>query len=458
MHKCHFTKGLSSFLDNQLPANEQLHLENHIRECSVCSEELSRLKQLSEQLKKWQAPGLGLSFDEAVKQKIVLQELEKGEPKMKRKTLAILIPSGALAGILVIAFLGILFRPGHIMQINEDMLRRGASYKAHQEIYRTDFDRAPQVSYAHKSGYALSKTAGMQNSWSVNDVDSVDLSVVTPHNKQTLGLGVVNMAGGVRSQLALQDAEHAPEIYQDAVYGNGPVIVVQPTLPATGEGDKIIRTADIALEVEDGNSTYKKAAQICQELGGYLATSRFYKDADGRDSGTIVMRIPKDKFLICLDKLGALGKIINSSTNSQDVAQEYANLKAQLDAAMVVYNKMLEALQKRQVNIPDAVRLESELTPVLQRVQNLKNQIEALNNAVSFTTIAFNFREPAVSAKVLKNSGRYIKQSLFVAAINAIKVTARALPAVIVIVVLASVLALAAFALKNLIIRLFKRE
>jgi hypothetical protein len=163
----------------------------------------------------------------------------------------------------------------------------------------------------------------------------------------------------------------APPSYPAPQPGEGPVIVIQPTLPATGQGDMIIRTATVALEVENGKDTYNKASQICQDLGGYLASSNFYKDQEGREAGTITMRIPKDKFTVALDRLGALGKVENIGSNSQDVRQQYSNLKAQLDAAMVVYNKMVEALQKRQVTIPEAIRLESELTPVLRKIENL---------------------------------------------------------------------------------------
>jgi len=237
----------------------------------------------------------------------------------------------------------------------------------------------------------------------------------------------------------------------------GPVIVIQPIIPATGEGDKIIRTGTIKLEVENGKQAYKLASEICQELGGYLASSSFYKDKEGREAGTITMRIPKDKFTTALDRLGALGKVENISTDSQDVSQEYAALKSQLDAALVVYNKMLEALQKRQVTIPEAMRLESELTPILNRVAQLKNKIEYLNNAVSFTTVTINFHEPQISTKTLAESRRFVKESLISAAANAIRFLAQALPVVIVVLVSLGVAFGIVLVAKIIILRLFKR-
>ena len=239
--------------------------------------------------------------------------------------------------------------------------------------------------------------------------------------------------------------------------GDGPVIVIQPSLPATGEGEHIIRIGTVKLEVVNGKDTYRKASEICKELGGYLGSSNFYKDDAGREAGEIIMRIPKDKFTDALDKLGSLGRVENISTDSRDVSQEYANLKAELDAAMVVYNKMLEALQKRQTSINEAARLESEITPILRRIADLKNRVEYFNNAISFTTVTLRFHESQVSNKVLKDSTRFIHESLINVGVNLVKFLAAAIPVTIVLVIVGVVMLALGLLVKRWIKRWFKR-
>jgi hypothetical protein len=101
--------------------------------------------------------------------------------------------------------------------------------------------------------------------------------------------------------------------------------------------------------------------------------------------------------------------------------------------------------------------LESELTPVLRRIEGLKNQMESLDNAVSFTTITVNFHEPKVSAKALADSGRVIKESLITTAITAVKFVAGAVPVLIVVIICAAILLVSALVIKYLLIRFFKR-
>lgn len=110
MNRCHFQKDLSAYIDNQLREKEKERFDEHLKTCVVCNEELLRLKALSEGLKQWQAPELSPGFERALQNKILAQELEGGEVKMKRKPLTVLIPSGVLAGILVFAVIGIALR------------------------------------------------------------------------------------------------------------------------------------------------------------------------------------------------------------------------------------------------------------------------------------------------------------------------------------------------------------
>ncbi len=452
MFKRHVINELSSFLDNQLSDEERLKIEEHLKTCKSCNEELTKLKLLSEKLKLWHAPGLDESFDASLRSEIVQREIERGRIKMKKKTLAILIPSGALAAILLILFMGQAYLKQGILG-RQKVAFLGSVTSSDKYLWGSGEYRSDELTsgsaalsrlgegYDFKKGDKLAKPAsagGYVYSRSQSEISQQNNGPQAyPHDQSS--------------------AQRTADVDSSVNTGEGSVIIVQPTFPATGMGEKIIRTATVQLEVEDGKETYNKVSQLCQELGGYLANSNFYRDMEGRQGGTITLRIPQGKFITALERLNALGKVENVNSDSKDVSQEYANLKAELDAAAVVYNKMLEALQKRQTTIPEAMRLESELTPILRRIENLKNKIEYLNNSVSFTTINVYFHESAVSSKVLKESTRSIKENMLVTAIRAIRFLASALPIVLMLGVILGIVIAITCIVKYWIMRLFKR-
>jgi hypothetical protein len=446
MSRCRFQKKLNAYLDNQLDAKQKLRISSHLKECKICAEALTHLETLSRKLKTWQAPQVEPGFDAAVAEKIVSWELGKGEVKMKRKTIAMLIPSGVLAGILVFLFVGISSQTqvrSKTWEVTEGEVRSRSNQTGG---FRAGLAAHKMVNYGMAASKGADILAGSSPAYSLSGPVTYSGSVARGsfgENMDTRGQAVAKMSPN-ENYLVDED--------------QGAVIVIQPNLPATGQGEKIIRTAVVTVEVENGKQTYKKISDLCQELGGFLANSNFYRNNEGREAGTITLRIPKDKFTAALDRLSALGKVQGINTDSKDVGQEYANLTSRLDAAMVVYKKMLEALQKKQASISEAARLESELTPILKRVQDLKNEIESLNNLISFTTISVNFYETRASFKALKESGRFIRESILTAGINAVQLIAKAIPVVIVLVLVLGVLIGIAVLVKNWVIRFFKRE
>lgn len=433
MNRCRFIKELDSYLDNQLLGKRKLALEQHLRQCAVCAEELGKLKTLSEKLKTWPAPILDTTFDSCVKNKIVALELAKERVKMKKKTLSILIPSGAIAGILLVSLLSLqMYGKRGIsgrLESSPDVLGEQRGVDAdYVQLKSRDSSRSNEENIF---GERKLRNAGYGGEFDRKESRQKET------NKEILPGAISSLSSRI---IAAESTSFQGE--------DARVIVIQPTLPATGVGEMIIRSAELTLEVENGKETYRKIADICREFGGYQAESNFSKNDQGREAGRVTLRIPKDKFLAALDKLSELGKVKANDTYSQDVSQEYANLKSQLEAARIVYEKMLEALKKRQTTIPEAIRLESELTPVLRKIEELKNQIERLNNLTSFTTITVNFYEAEVSAKVLEESKKLVKEGMLAAKINAVRYFAKNLPflgfglvlGVVVIVAIASVL------------------
>ncbi len=456
MFNRHVSENLSSYLDNELSDKERLEVELHLKTCEACAKELSQLKNLSLKLKAWPVPELRAGFEGVVRDKIVRQEIERGRVPMDKKTLKVLIPSGVLAGILLLVFvnaavtrgiqgrmresadyIGEQFSPqivesyknealsfgfasGNQRMANRKAMRLAKAKVRDNKVYEKSFSTSQYEPYYSQQSMTESQSARLNEGMGFGGI---------AHKKTISQLAVVGAsADKAMSRLESDTLSINNEAVNEESSGDGTIIVVQPSLPATGIGDMIIRTAEVRLEVADAKQAYAKVNLVCKDFGGYVTASNFLEDAMSH----IILRIPKDKFTEALDKLGGLGKVENISSNSQDVHQQYANLKTELDTVMVVYNKMVEALKKKQATIPDVVRLESQLNPVLSRIEGLKNALESLNNSVSFTTITVYFHESELSTNALKKGIRFIQESLIVAGLNLIRIVSRAIPLLVI--------------------------
>ncbi|MBU1125132.1 MAG: von Willebrand factor type A domain-containing protein, partial [Candidatus Omnitrophica bacterium] len=110
MFRRHYIRELSSYLDNELPEKKRRIIETHLAGCARCRDELRQLQLLSVKLKEWRAPVMEEGFESTVRNTIVAQELERGTSQMK-KTWTIMVPSGVLAAVLVVLFVGKQYLP-----------------------------------------------------------------------------------------------------------------------------------------------------------------------------------------------------------------------------------------------------------------------------------------------------------------------------------------------------------
>ncbi|MFC1752727.1 DUF4349 domain-containing protein [Thermoproteota archaeon] len=495
MKNYHVIEKLSLYIDNALSQQEKTLVDQHLKECSECRHELELLKQTTSVVSQWQAPSPDPDFERQVRENIFNWEMEKEAVKMKPKWRLIGVPATAVVGIIIVLFAGTLMRTTMNARIREsadylgdeidekhayisrkskpaltlqESLKSFTSVQYEPYYFSDDMSEAGRDSggifrsqpvgtwasrtdYADRSGWE--KSGALSRSSRISS-DELGVAYDGVTDQEQL-LAQTRIRPVFRRNMTTEESEADLDY---TTMGISPIIVVQPVLPAAGEGERVIRTAQVRLEVEDGQKAYTEISKLCQDFGGFLAQSSFYKSEDGVQSGVVTLRIPKAKFTEALDEIKKIGKVDSINTQSQDVSRQYADLESRLKTSMIVYEKMMKALEGRKVTIPEAMRLESELTPVTSRIEMIKAQIEKLNNLTSFTTINVQFHESKVAASVIKENIRRAKENIVVYLLGALHFLVAALPTLLALVILGAIGLTILLVIKHKIVRFINRN
>ena len=176
-----------------------------------------------------------------------------------------------------------------------------------------------------------------------------------------------------------------------------PVTTAVP-LSAGGAGQsvdtKIIRTADITLEVSNVTSAVAAVAAIGTGSGGYVSTTSIGTDYSGQPYGSIVIRIPAANFDNTLSGVQALGTVRSISTQGQDVTEEYVDVQAQITAyqnQIAQYN----VIMKNATDVKDVLAVQQQIDAVQTNLDRVKGRMKYLNNQVDYSTISVTLQEPA---------------------------------------------------------------
>lgn len=161
----------------------------------------------------------------------------------------------------------------------------------------------------------------------------------------------------------------------------------------------VIKTAEIRLEVEDGElgRTLKEGRDIAQGAGGFVVATSV--DGADRRHGEFTIRVPVERFEETLSALEELGTIAGEDVRGEDVSEEFVDLEARLRNA-TAQEEVLFRLYDRSTSVADTIRVQRELEDVQLEIERLRGRLRFLKDRTDLSTISVAVTESgAVTAE-----------------------------------------------------------
>ena len=162
---------------------------------------------------------------------------------------------------------------------------------------------------------------------------------------------------------------------------------------------KIIRNADITIEVASTNQAQHSVTSIAEAYGGFVVTSES-KQRNNADPSQrtldfkLVVRIPFDKFGVALDDIRKLASNVpEEKTTGEDVTEEFIDLEARIKTQKALELQFIE-IMKQAKKVEDALEVQSQLADVRTEIEKLEGRKRFLENRSSLATITVNIQAP----------------------------------------------------------------
>ncbi len=215
----------------------------------------------------------------------------------------------------------------------------------------------------------------------------------------------------------------AREEEADSLAGSGSSVSAADVSNAILAERKIIRSANLTIEVENFDSAFSNIESILLGIGFIqetnINTDRVYVDEKQVlvKNGTIVLRVDKTKFDSVIGKLRGIGDVFNYTTNGQDVTEQYVDVESRLRLLKMEQEKLESYLAKID-DLDKIFQAESKLTDIRYQIESLTGNLNKLSSLVDLATITINMNErrpdykpkPESYGDKLLNS---LKESLF---------------------------------------------
>jgi hypothetical protein len=211
-------------------------------------------------------------------------------------------------------------------------------------------------------------------------------------------------AEGARQIGAPERAEPGPALEPATVEEDAAVVGTtgaaggagQAPAPAVGLpeiGPSVIKTAELSLELaRDGfRAGFQAAIDVAGEHGGYVLSTT--TAGDEARSGSLVMRVPADRFEEALADLKDVAVAVTSETvRGEDVTQEFIDLEARLRNLRAQEAALLRLMDRAQT-VTDTIRVQNQLTGVQLDIERIRGRLRYLQDQTSMSTISVALRE-----------------------------------------------------------------
>jgi hypothetical protein len=183
----------------------------------------------------------------------------------------------------------------------------------------------------------------------------------------------------------------APRFAEGAKQGVAPGSGAAST--ASGVDRKIIYTANVELAVESFSGMPDRVIALVKQYDAYVAGSSLSGSTGENRRGTWTIRVPVARFDEFVNASKGLGELVNVSTGSRDVSEEYYDVDARIRNKTKEEERLLKLLEERPGKLEDVIAIERELSRVREELERMQGRMRVLADLTSLTTVELSIVE-----------------------------------------------------------------
>lgn len=162
---------------------------------------------------------------------------------------------------------------------------------------------------------------------------------------------------------------------------------------------KIIKDAEVTLEVDSPIEIQGRVTSIAETHGGFVVTSESKQRPAENPSERVIdvsltIRVPSSQFGPTRDEIIALSKnVLDKKTTGQDVTEEFIDLEARIKTQLALEAQFME-IMKQANKVADALEVQRQIAEVRTEIEKLEGRKRFLENRSSLSTITVNLKAP----------------------------------------------------------------
>jgi len=153
---------------------------------------------------------------------------------------------------------------------------------------------------------------------------------------------------------------------------------------------KIIKTADLRLQLEDYKKFNASVHNSIKQFGAYVAGEK-QGESNYKIENSLIIKVPVSQFDDLINSFSGDGiKVVEKNISSEDVTSQVIDTKARMQAKITVRDKYLELL-KQAKNMNEILQVQNEINNMQENIEAANNRVNYLQHASAYSTVNLSY-------------------------------------------------------------------
>ncbi len=212
-----------------------------------------------------------------------------------------------------------------------------------------------------------------------NDEKAQDVATTSMEPVSAIGAPIQNEGMVADSAIGL------PTVEDQVLNGGTPA-------PIIDWEKKIIKTADVSLEVKNYTTYDRFVHGNTRKFGAYISSEQQRK-SDDRMENSISIKVPVDQFEALINSLpGNDAKVVEKRISTEDVTDQLVDTKARIEAKKQVRDRYLVLLQQAN-KMKDILDVQREINAIQEELEAAQGRVQYLTHQSAYSTINLTYFE-----------------------------------------------------------------
>ena len=161
----------------------------------------------------------------------------------------------------------------------------------------------------------------------------------------------------------------------------------QAKQPASADPRKIIRTANLRMQVEDVKTSSEKIESLVESYDGFIG-SMDWTNSSYQVSSNFTIKVPSGQFQSLLAVLEEEGTFIeNRKIYAKDVTEEFVDIETRLKTKKEVRDRYVDILRNKAKTVEEVLQAEDAIRVIQEEIEAREGRLKYLRDQVALSTI-----------------------------------------------------------------------